>query len=441
MDLAHALLLVGSGVRPESFEIFERWLDTAWVHTALQATGTATIRRRKLPALQAVWLVIGMALFRDRSIAEVVRHLGLVLPPADDPTARPPEITSSAVAQARDRLGAAPLEKLFKITARAWALPAANADRWRGLAIYGMDGTGLRVADSPANDAHFGRPGSRRGRAGYPQLRLVALMALRSHLLAALGLGPWKVGELTLAEKLVPEIPENSLTILDRGFVSHGLFHRIANGATNRHWVVRGKSNLKFRTVRELGPNDTLVEVAVNSGVRRADPEVPTAMQMRVVRYQRKGFQPRTLLTSLLDEKAYPAAEIAALYHERWELELGFDEIKTHALERAESLRSTSPERTRQEVWGLGVAYNLVRLHMAHVAKELDVPPTRISFRHTLLLLRGHWLTAEATAPGRLPRRIEQLHEEVGLLLLPRRRERQFPREVKIKMSSYLRKR
>ena len=160
------------------------------------------------------------------------------------------------------------------------------------------------------------------------------------------------------------------------------------------------------------------------------------------MRYQRQGFRPQILLTSLLDPATYPAAEIAELYHERWELELGFDEIKTHTLEREEALRSRAPERIRQEVWGLAIAYNLLRLHMQHVAQREQVAPSRISFRHTLLLVRNFWqLTAWLASPGNLPRRLEEWPQEFPLLILPPRRPRSYPRAVKIKMSNYDRKR
>jgi hypothetical protein len=139
---------------------------------------------------------------------------------------------------------------------------------------------------------------------------------------------------------------------------------------------------------------------------------------------------------------AYPAAELVALYHERWELELGFDEVKTHTLEREEALRSKTPARIQQEVWGLAVGYNLVRLAMARVADRAGVAPTRISFRHALQFIRVFWLTAWTTSPGVLPRRLEALHDELALLILPERRpERRYPRAVKIKMSNYPRKR
>jgi hypothetical protein len=266
-------------------------------------------------------------------------------------------------------------------------------------------------------------------------------MVLRSHLLAGLSVGPWSAGETTLAAPLWNRLPDHSVTIVDRGFLSYALLHRLATSGHQRHWLIRAKSNLKYRTLRRLGAHDQIVEIPISRQTRRAHPELPDTLEVRALRYQRRGFRPQTLLTSMLDPNAFPAVEIAELYHERWELELGFDEIKTHALEREEALRSRAPERVLQEIWGLAIAYNLVRLHMQHVAQRLSLPPCRISFRHALLLLRGFWLTAWVTAPGNLPRRLDDLHQEIALLVLPPRRPRRYPRAVKIKMSNYPRSR
>ena len=443
MDLGHALTAVGTGERSESFDGLAISLDPEWVAQALAATGTASVRRRKLPASQVVWIVIGMALFRDRSIQEVVHHLDLVLPAARESKTCRAGATSSAIVQARDRLGPAPLQHLFEQTAATWAAASADAHRWRGLAVYGIDGSALRIPDTPDNEHAFGRPGtSRGGAAGYPQLRVAALMVLRSHLLAGLTLGPWSQGEVPLADPLWERLPDHSLTVLDRGFLSYARLHHLATSGVERHWLTRAKSNTTWRTLQRLGPHDALVEIPIARTTRRAHPDLPPVLQVRAVRYQRKGFRPQTLLTSLLDPATYPAGEIAQLYHERWELELGFDEIKTHTLEREEALRSRAPERVLQEVWGLAIAYNLVRLHMQHVAMQQQLIPSRISFRHTLLLLRSFWqLTAWVAAPGNLPRRLEDLHQEIALLVLPPRRDRRYPRAVKIKMSNYPRSR
>jgi hypothetical protein len=377
-----------------------------------------------------------MGLLRDRSIAEVVRHLHLVLPGVDPPAGQ--HVTGGAIVQARDRLGAPPLEALCATTAAQWATASAHEHRWRGLAVYGLDGSQLRVPDSPENDQAFGRPKSGRGRAGYPQVRGVALMVLRSHLLAGLAVGACADGEVTLAASLWPLLPDDSLTIVDRGFLSYRLFHHLQAAGPNRHWLTRAKKTLQWRVRHRLGPNDVLVDLPVHRHLRRAHPELPETLPARAIRYHRRGFRPQTLLTSLLDPVTYPAAEIVALYHERWELEIGFDEIKTHTLEREEALRSRAPERIRQEIWGLALGYNLVRLEMARVAVRADVAPQRISYRHTLMLIRNFWLAAWLAPPGVLPRRLEALQEELALLLLPpRRSQRRFPRAVKIQMSNY----
>jgi hypothetical protein len=188
MGVGEAIEAVAAGERPASFEQFNAAIDPQWIADALSATGSASIRRRKLPAEHMVWLVIGMGVFRDRSIAQVVHHLDLVMPSA---TGARRQVTTAAIVQAREQLGVAPLAALFAQTAEAWALPAAAADRWRGLAVYGLDGTTLRVADTADNVAVFGRPASRGGEgAGYPQLRLVTLLALRAHLLVGAASGP-----------------------------------------------------------------------------------------------------------------------------------------------------------------------------------------------------------------------------------------------------------
>jgi hypothetical protein len=442
MGLGEAILAVGAGDRAASFELFSETLDAEWIAQALEATGTATIRRRKLPAEYVVWLVIGMGLLRDRSIREVVRHLDLVLPTR----AGRGTVSGAAIAQARDRLGPEPLAALFAQTAAVWGPVAAEADHWRGLTVYGVDGTTLRVPDTAENEAAFGRVATRwESTGGYPQLRLVALMVLGQHLLTGLAVGAFQDSELALATTLWPQLPDASVVIVDREFAVYALFHQLGDPARQRHWLTRAKTGataLRRRVVERLGAGDHLVDLCPSHQTRFVHRDLPPTLRVRAIRYQRRGFRTHTLLTSLLDPVAYPAAELIALYHERWELELGFDEVKTHTLEREEALRSKTPARIAQEVFGLAIGYNLVRLAMARVAARARVPPVRISFRHALQFIRLFWLTAWTASPGVLPRRLEALHDELALLILPERRpHRRYPRAVKIKMSNYPRKR
>ena len=330
MSLSESLDAILEADIPAAFEMFGQRLDAEWIDAALEETGTASVRRRKLPAQLVVWLVIGMAMFRDRSIQEVVSHLGLVLPSQKKkrPTAGK-SVAPSAVPQARYRVGAAPVEAIFERTATTWAMAAADGSRWRGLSVYGVDGTVLRIPDTDENREAFGLPGSGRGQAGYPQVRLVALMALRSHLISAVAFGPCrgkKTGELSLAKQLWPQLPDDSLVIVDKGFSSYALLYHLSHnddGSTsNKHWLMRAKRNVRGKTIKVLGEGDELIELNISSQARKEEPTLPKKMVVRAIRYQVKGFRPQTLLTSMLDPEQYPAIEMAALYHERWEIEI-----------------------------------------------------------------------------------------------------------------------
>lgn len=437
MRLSSSLVALGDGTLPASFQGLKSHIEIEWIESALAEQGVATVRRRKLPAEQVAWLVIGMALYRDRPIVEVVNRLDLVLPSA---RGKRQKITSGGVTRARNEVGAKPIEELFGTTARHWAMDSAERHRWRGLMVLGADGTTMRVRDSGENREEFGLPGSARRSAGYPQIRAVGLMVLRSHLLLDFAFAGCKTGEVPLACPLIERAPNDSLMIVDRGFVNYFLWWKIREGGHNRHWLARGKKNLKWRTVKRLGRGDELVEIAFPPNLRREHPELPETFPARAVRYRRKGFRPRVLFTSLLDPVQYPAAEIVELYHERWELELGYDEIKTDMLERLEAIRSEAPERVKQEVWGLAVAYNLIRREMELAALGWKVAPRQISFRWSLRSIRDLFMWAAVASPGSLPKMLKKLRIEMeDFILPPRRSERRYKRHVKIKMSSYAR--
>jgi hypothetical protein len=270
------------------------------------------------------------------------------------------------------------------------------------------------------------------------------MIALRSHLVAAAQFGPYKgTSEVGFAAKILPSIPDESLTIVDRGFLGAPTLVPLAGNGTNRHWLTRAKKNTRFKVIKELGPGDALVEIRVQKVSRDKDPSIPKRWIVRAIAYQRPGHEPHFLLTSLLDAERYPAGELIALYHERWELELAYDEVKTEMLEREETIRSLSPEAVRQELWGILLAFNLVRFEMEAVAKEAGVEPTRISFVMALNLVRQALTWGLVTSRiGVIPRRLRDLGENIARYILPKRRShRSYPRAVKIKMSNYARKR
>lgn len=419
----------------DAFERFAASVEPGFVAAALSATGTATLRKRKLPAEQAVWLVLGMSLFRNLSIAEVARELSLVLPDGKGNAA----VAPSALSQARARIGPAPVKWLFEKTGANWSYAAADASRWRGLSLFVVDGSSVRVPDSVENRAHFGGRANQRSDSGYPLVKMVTLMAARSHLLVAARFAPYNTSELALAKELWPKIPSDALALVDRGFFFAEVLEPLR--ARGTHWLTRGRKKTSYRVVTELGPGDMVVEMNVSHEARQRDPSLPKTWTARAIRYQRRGFPEQLVFTSLLDAKRFPAAEVVALYHERWEIELGYDEVKTDMLEREESIRSRTVAGVEQELWGLLLGYNLVRLEMTRIAAEANVPPNRISFRAALRLIRRALISLVWASPGVIPKRLAALREDVAFYVLPpRRRERAYPRVVKTKMSHYLKK-
>jgi hypothetical protein len=181
------------------------------------------------------------------------------------------------------------------------------------------------------------------------------------------------------------------------------------------------------------------MEVKLNSKARKLDPSLPRTMLVRVLAYRTPDGKSRHLFTSLLDSSKYPADKLIELYHLRWELELGYDDIKTHMLCREEALRSKKPDGVRQELWGVLIAYNLVRIQMLRVAETIGIPPLRVSFTHTLRLIQV-FCTVHAwmTPPSKIPARIDELTAMASLFILPERAsDRRNKHQVKIKMSKY----
>jgi hypothetical protein len=436
VTLQGALEAVGTLVPCERFEDVRRHIDPAWVAEALEATGSATVRRRRLPAEQVVWLIIGMALFRKWPIHDLVGHLDLVLPGPKR------TVVPSSVTEARTRLGGDPIEHLFETSAHKWGHESARKHAWRGLGVYAVDGSTLRVADSDENRAHFGVSSSQRGASGYPLVRIVTLMAARSHLFAAVAFAPYASSEHKISETIWPQVPNDALVIVDRNFLAANILVPLARDGSNRNWLTRAKSLTRWKVVRSLGKDEDLVELEISSKTRKGDSSLPRTYQARAIRYQRPGFRPQTLLTSLLDPVAYPAKEVIAMYHERWEIELGYDEMKTEMLDRQETIRSRTVKGVEQELWGIFLAYNLVRLEMQRTAAELRVRPTQISFVAALRLVCETWAWCAIASPGAIPTRLRTMRELFPRIVLPDRRSaRQYPRAVKIKMSHFDRKR
>ena len=403
-----------------------RSLDAEWISRALATTGKASIRRRKLPAEQVVWLVIALALYRHQSIPEVAAHLDLVLPDEVNP-----DIAKSALTQARQRLGQAPLAQLFAISAACWDERHQGGRSWQGLARYAVDGSTLRTSDSEENRAHFGAQIYASGTvASYPQLRLLTLTALATHLVRDAVFGAYGKNEVLYAKPLLDQVPNRSLTVFDKGFFSAGLLLHLQTQGIERHWLIPAKANTVWERLDQT-PGDYRVRMQVSSHARKADPRLPASWEARAIETTTHHGQKRILLTSLMDIKAYPAKDIVQQYEERWRIETSYRELKQDLLGSGLTLRSGTPETVCQEVWGALMAYNLVRLEMAQIAVEAEVPPTQLSFTAALHYLRHEWGWMAIEAPRKLPTHLIRLRNRLADLLLTTKRGRKYPRVVK----------
>jgi len=335
------------------------------------------------------------------------------------------------------------MEWLFRRVAGAYA-SSPGVETYAGLELFAVDGSCARLQDSDKNFEHFGKPGGRGGAgdAGYPQLRLAALMNLRTRLLVDASFGPYKTSEQELARELWSSVPNDSLVILDRGFINYEVFASLLDSGDNKHLLVRARADLKYEELEQLADGTVTARIRPTQAVRRAHPDIRESITVRVVHYQHDGGKPSRLFTTLLDPEQHPAQALVDLYHERWEIEIGFDELKTHMLERKECLRSKTPEGVEQELWGLLLTYNLVRREMLLAAESHELPPQRISFRSSLLWIRNFWAGAWTMSPGKIPKHLGDFRSTLDVLILPLRRSgRRFPRHVKIKMSNFKRNR
>jgi hypothetical protein len=367
------------------------------VEDVIARTGSREKRRRLLPARLVVYYVIALGLFFGDAYEEVMRKMvgGLRFVSAWERSWQVP--TPSALCQARKRLGEAPLRELFERAAVPLATPStigAWLGRWRLMAV---DGVTLDVPDTPDNEAAFGRPGSRTGQGGaFPQVRVVGLGECGTHAVIAAGLGAISIGERELALEVLPDLEDGMLVLFDRGFYGYEFFTQVR--ATGAEVLFRVSATLKLPMLARL-PDDSYLSVVTPAGKAapttlaeaRRHADAGRASIVRVVEYQitdRDASAVHRQITSITDWQQAISADLAAAYHQRWELEIALDEIETHQIAHTRVLRSKSPEMIRQEIWGILLAHYAVRALMVEAAHDADIDPDRLSFLRSLHVVR-----------------------------------------------------
>jgi hypothetical protein len=417
--------------------VLTRTFPPSLVDEVVSATGKAEVRHRLLPARLVVYYVLAMALFSEASYEEVVRNLveGLAWESGWQRAWRVP--SKSAIFQARQRLGVEPLRELFKGGCVPLAMaPTGFYGRWR---LVSVDGTTLDLADTPENEQEFGRPGTGRGegRGAFPQLRLVGLAECATHAIFGLAMGPCSRGETTLARDLLGSLSTGMLVLADRNFFSFGLWNEAR--ATGADLLWRTKAGHVLPVDERLGDGSYLSHLhEVVNFHRRPSDVVVRVIDYRVDDPGRPQAEARyRLLTTLVDPEAAAAADLAALYPQRWEFETTLDELKTHQRGSRVVLRSKSPDGVRQEAYGLACTHYAIRALMAEVAESHGVGPDRVSFTRSLRAARRSARSGTGASAKNLTASLRVAVAEIGYELLPERRLRAAARVVKRKMSNY----
>jgi hypothetical protein len=355
------------------------------VREVLKETGRESQRERALPAHVLMYYVIALGLFRPQDTREVLRVLQEGLKVIFGGRREIRTAGKAAISQARSRLGAEPVKQLYERVVKPVATDQTQGATYREWRVVALDGFTLEVPDTEANRSAFARPQSPSGgEAAYPRLRGVGLVEAGTHVLFGAALDSYETGEITLAREVVPHLRPGMLCLADRYFPGYALWKQASD--TGAHLVWRVREKIRF-PVEELLPDGSYLSRFYPKWSRNKPQG--EGIPVRVLEYEVLGSEERVrLVTSILDRQAAPAAELAALYHERWEFESALDEFKTHLRGARTVLRSQTPDLVRQEVYGLLLAHFALRGLMHEAALRGGRDPDRISFLHTVNVVR-----------------------------------------------------
>jgi len=374
-----------------SVGVLTRVFPPELVDEVIAGIGRTEQRHRSLPARVMAYFSIGMALYSEGSYEDVLAQLtdGLSWASGWRESYSPP--SKSAIFQARARLGSEPLAALFARVAKPIGTDTTPGVWLAGRRLVAIDGMCLDVADTSANDEHFGRPGVNKGeQAAFPQARVVALAECGTHAVFAAEIGKYSQSEATLTDRVLDRLQPGMLLLADRGFFSYALWRKaIATGA-DLLWRIRtDKSAAQPTHVQDLPDGSWLAHLrgTMPAAERRQEP-----MLVRVIDYTiddgRENLDTYRVFTTLLDPAEVSAVDLAAAYTQRWEVELTFDELKTHQRGPRTVLRSKSPDLVLQEIWGHLCCHYAIRCLMAEAATHSGHDPDRVSFVAALRITR-----------------------------------------------------
>jgi len=381
-----------------SLGVITKTFPVSIIGPVLSNTGKASVRQRDLPAQVVVYYVIALALYMQSSYREVLRCLLEAVQWLRDPSVGVRVAGKSGISQARTRLGWEPLRQLHDELVKPVAVRSTRGAWYRSWRLVSLDGSTFDVADEKANEEAFSRPGASRGSSAYPQIRFVSLVENGTHVLFGSQMDGYRTGEITLAKSVLPALRKGMLCLADRNFFGFQLWNQASLTGADLLW--RMKKNMRMACEKRLPDGSYLSQVYPSERDWR---HKTNGIVLRVIDYRLEGVEGSEpiyrLATTILDPGKAPAGELAALYHERWEIETAFDELKTHLRGAKIVLRSKTPDLVRQEFYGLLMAHFAIRGLMHEAALQADEDPDRLSFLHAVRVIRRKMAVYGAIPP------------------------------------------
>lgn len=388
--MARTVAGLPSGTRITDFislGVLTKAFPIAIIEAVLRETDRKSRRVRDLPAHVVVYYVIALALYMQSSYREVLRCLLEGVQWLMGPAANVKVTGKSGISQARSRLGWKPVAQLHDTIVGPIAVESTKGAWYRKWRLVSLDGSTLDIADEQGNERIFGRPSASRGSSAFPQIRFVSLVENGTHVLFGTRMDGTKTGEITLARDVLPALRPGMLCLADRNFYGFELWNQAH--ATGADLLWRIKKNLGLPCEQRLPDGSYLSRVYASTKDQRHG---KNGVLVRVIEYRLEGLPDAEpiyrLLTTILDPEVAPAAELAALYHERWEIETALDELKTHLRGAKIVLRSKTPDLVRQEFYGLMMAHYAIRGLMHEAALSDGTDPDQLSFLHAVRVVR-----------------------------------------------------
>jgi len=385
-----------------SFAVISRFIPCDKIHSVLVRSNKSTKRSRLLPAHIMIYYIIALGFYFESSSRDVLRFLlgslrdllpdGSVIPTA----------CKAAISQARTRIGKEPVIALYDEIVQPLAKENTKSAYYKSRLLVAIDGSKIDVADTKENTNYFGKQkyggfGGVKGEGAFPLMRFLSLVEVGTHVIFETVYSKFSTSEFNLGKLILEKVKPNMLVLADRLFFNYETWKIGVERGADLLWRI--KKNIKLKTIEGLPDGSSLVKIFPSGKNRRDD---SNGIIVRLIEYQIKGkSELYRLITTILDHKEAPADDLAALYGERWTVETVYDELKNHTREKKVLLKSKTPDLVIQEFYGLLLAHYAIRGVMHEAALQAELPPNRLSFVHSVRVIRRKLKTLSGFSPSR----------------------------------------